>query len=780
MKKILLLLALFLTFGCYDDSEIRGELREYEARLTTLETLCQQANSNIEALQTVVSALEKNVYVSAIVPVKKNGEEIGYAISFTNAETITIYHGQDGANGEKGNDGATPVIGLRRDTGGIYYWTLNGEWLIDDTGNKVPVSGKDGSDGLPGTSGPQGPAGKDGLTPTLKMVDGYWYVSYDGGKTWEEETLGQATGDNGYTMFEKVEYDQEYVYITMAGGEKLTLPRTLAGQGAAGPLTCSLDKVTVNSATFSGILAIPADDLPFSQVTVYYSDAETFNVYDALGVSTTIFDGDQKFTITITGLEPNVKYNYCLIAEVKSEKTYGDVKSFTTISLVAPSLNDATDVTEASAVISGTVSLASGTASDLEYGIQYSATEDFSSGVTSKKITDIDSENRFSLQVSSLVPETAHYYRSYIRMNGVYGYGEIKSFTTLQNPYEVQFDLNMSASADLSSSATANSYIVSKGGLYKIKTVKGNSTTSVGSVVSASILWETFGTSTTPNLCELIKGVCYKDGYIAFQTADTFKEGNVVIAAKDADGNILWSWHIWFTDEPQGQEYYNNAGTMMDRNLGATSATPGDVGALGLLYQWGRKDPFLGSSSISDELEAKSTITWPSTVSDSFHGTIEYATSHPTTFITRNDRNYDWYYTGLSSTDNTRWTTLEKPKSIYDPCPAGWRVPDGGSNGVWSKALSSSSSFDYTYSSSNEGMNFSGKFGSASTIWYPASGFRSSNDGGQSSVGNDGYYWSASPDSSRAFGLYFSRDGRVLPSNYDDRAGGYSVRCLQE
>ena len=97
------------------------------------------------------------------------------------------------------------------------------------------------------------------------------------------------------------------------------------------------------------------------------------------------------------------------------------------------------------------------------------------------------------------------------------------------------------------------------------------------------------------------------------------------------------------TDKPQGQVYYNNAGTMMDRNLGATSATPGDVGALGLLYQWGRKDPFLGGGSISSNTVAKSTGTWPSAVSsDSNTGTIAYATSNPTTFIMRNSNNYDW------------------------------------------------------------------------------------------------------------------------------------------
>ena len=336
----------------------------------------------------------------------------------------------------------------------------------------------------------------------------------------------------------------------------------------------------------------------------------------------------------------------------------------------------------------------------------------------------------------------------------------------------------------LSSPESANCYIVSRSGCFMFATVKGNSHESVGRVASASVLWETFGTDIAPNVGDLIGKVSYKNGYIIFRTADTFKEGNAVIAAKDEDGNILWSWHIWLTDQPQGQEYFNNAGTMMDRNLGATSATPGDVGALGLLYQWGRKDPFLGSSSISSSRVAKSTITWPSVVeSNSSNGTIAYATANPTTFITDNDINYDWYYhdwyyTISESSDYTRWTTSENTKSIYDPCPTGWLVPDGGRKGVWAKALGSSSYFDYTYDSTNEGMNFFGKFGSASTIWYPASGFRNNLDGSLGYVGKIGSYCSALSEV-YAYYLYFDRNGHVNPSFYNSCAYGLSVRCLQ-
>ncbi|MBE6250521.1 MAG: hypothetical protein E7111_02580 [Bacteroidales bacterium] len=339
----------------------------------------------------------------------------------------------------------------------------------------------------------------------------------------------------------------------------------------------------------------------------------------------------------------------------------------------------------------------------------------------------------------------------------------------------------LSTDNDISAVSSANCYIVSETGAYKFRTVKGNSAESVGAVASAEVLWESFGTDVAPAVGDLIKSVKYSDGYIAFQTADTFKEGNAVIAAKEANGNILWSWHIWLTDQPQGQEYFNGAGTMMDRNLGATSATPGDVGALGLMYQWGRKDPFLGSSSISENVVAASTIIWPSEAkSDVSFGTIAYATAHPTTFIYYNINNDDWYYSIDKTTDNTRWTTSESAKSIYDPCPAGWRVPDGGDSGVWSRALGSSSSFSHSYLSVLEGMNFFDMFGNISIIWYPASGCRSSSEGRLNSVGIYGSYWSASPLSNKAYRLNFNEHRSVNPSNYYNRANGQSVRCILE
>ena len=546
-------------------------------------------------------------------------------------------------------------------------------------------------------------------------------------------------------------------------------------------VTLSVNHTTQTTATFDGTAKLT--EYGRIEVGILCSTGDDLTA-GASGVimKTLTTDSSGNVSGKVENLQFNTPYNYCYYVCQNGKYTYGNVQTFRTEKV--PVTIEVDSIDKNVVTFKGNVQFSE--AGVIEIGVQYypKSTTSQSAGIQTKTITEISENGDFIVEISGLLSDTEYYWQYYLLQNGVTIVGLPQTFE-IADLYNVQSDLNMLSASDLSSSASANCYIISESGLYKFKTVKGNSSESVGCVASASILWETFGTSTVPDYLELIDGVCYKDGYIAFQTADTFKEGNAVIAAKDASGNILWSWHIWLTDQPKAHVYFthNNAGTMMDRNLGATSATPGDVGALGLLYQWGRKDPFLGSSSIGSSTLAKSTITWPSTVdSNSSNGTIEYATAHPTTFITRNGNNSDWYYTGDYSTDNTRWTTSDKTKSIYDPCPAGWRVPDGGSNGVWSKALGSSERFTdkSLYNSSNEGMNFSGKFGSASTIWYPASGYRYSRDGSLDDVGSSGHCWSASPNSKYAYSLDFDFSGYVVPLAGNFRAYGLSVRCLKE
>ena len=210
---------LFACVSCFDDSLLWESINDHESRISELEKICKEMNTNISSLQKLVNALQNNDYITNVSPVKDGGDVIGYVIDFSSGESITIYHGKDGkdgqdgapgkdgqngengADGKDGQDGATPIIGVKQDVDGVYYWTLNGDWLLDDNGNKVKAEGKDGQDGSNGSSGSNGKDGqdgsdgKDGVTPQLKIEDGYWYVSYDNGANWTQ--IGKATGDKG-------------------------------------------------------------------------------------------------------------------------------------------------------------------------------------------------------------------------------------------------------------------------------------------------------------------------------------------------------------------------------------------------------------------------------------------------------------------------------------------------------------------------------------------------------------------------------------------------------
>ena len=334
--------------------------------------------------------------------------------------------------------------------------------------------------------------------------------------------------------------------------------------------------------------------------------------------------------------------------------------------------------------------------------------------------------------------------------------------------WDVMDDKYHSISQRTTFTSPANCYIVSKAGRYTFKAVKGNSSESVGNVASAEVLWETFGTHKAPEVGDLVKEVSYNNGEITFKATD--RKGNAVIAAKDAAGNILWSWHIWLTDQPVEHVYKNNAGTMMDRNLGATSVTSGDVRTIGLLYQWGRKDPFLGAVSFNFNTPAKSTITWPSAVEKSSStGNIAYAIAHPTTFISIEDIRESSDWTDMET--ESRWTTSDRTKSIYDPCPAGWRVPDGGEDGVWAKA----GFFDNNFVGiANEEAMF---YISSSTTAYPLAGYRDY-EGDILAVSTKAYYWSAYRTS--IDGAHSLKIDKEI-SQPDVRAAcGMSVRCAKE
>ncbi len=224
------------------NGDLIGRLDDLESRVDDLEQQCKKINSDIAALQAIVNAVQTRDYITAVEPVVENGVEVGCRIVFANANPIVIYHGKDGtdgtdgkdgedgkdgADGENGQDGVAPVIGIAQDSDSVWYWTLNGNWLLDDAGNKIKAVGVDGADGNDGTDGLDG---KDGVTPTLQITEGYWEISYDNGVTWTR--LGKAVGEDGKDgqdgvgncIISKVYEDNGYVVFLLSTGEEYKVP----------------------------------------------------------------------------------------------------------------------------------------------------------------------------------------------------------------------------------------------------------------------------------------------------------------------------------------------------------------------------------------------------------------------------------------------------------------------------------------------------------------------------------------------------------------------------
>ena len=229
---------------------------------------------------------------------------------------------------------------------------------------------------------------------------------------------------------------------------------------------------------------------------------------------------------------------------------------------------------------------------------------------------------------------------------------------------------------DLGRKGTANCYIVKEAGEYKFKAVKGNGEEAVAAV-TAELLWETWNNTEEVIANSVIATVKYEDGFVFFTTPETLKPGNAVIAAKDAAGVILWSWHIWVpATEIETADYGIYSAAMMDRNLGALVVATADdattVESFGMTYQWGRKDPFVGAGVIGSDSNAtvagvELSVSEGDGVADESKISLEQSIQNPT--LLGHTQNKGW----LDVVDNTLWQN--DVKTIYDPCPPGYRVP---------------------------------------------------------------------------------------------------------
>lgn len=338
---------------------------------------------------------------------------------------------------------------------------------------------------------------------------------------------------------------------------------------------------------------------------------------------------------------------------------------------------------------------------------------------------------------------------------------------------------------NLSKTASANCYIVdgsvaaNANKEFKFKAYKGNSTTNVGTIASVEVLWETYNNADDVTANSVIAAVDYdkqaaNDYYeIVFKMPTTLHAGNAVIAAKNAGGTILWSWHIWVPETTVSTNSYGDAlgAVAMDRNLGAlVAATAGSeaipVKSLGFLYQWGRKDPFLGASSLTNGASAVSVNGTATSVSS---GTIslEYSIANPTVFAYVADK--DW----INVSDDALWQNASK--TIYDPCPPGYRVPvRNGDKAFWSSDLSSKTGW------AENGTYGWFTLGNPAGV-FPFAGYR--DDSSPSSIayaGTRALYWtshrSGSVTSYGADVRFGSRHQLSSPA----RSRGGSIRCVVE
>lgn len=319
--------------------------------------------------------------------------------------------------------------------------------------------------------------------------------------------------------------------------------------------------------------------------------------------------------------------------------------------------------------------------------------------------------------------------------------------------------------------------------------------------LSAAQLWNDVSS-------DFVKGVTLSSDRKSFTANLDGRPGNAVIAIYDKDdpktedAKILWSFHIWVTEVKEqhlGMNVKGNSYTVLDRNLGATSVIPGERSSIGLLYQWGRKDPFVGTGEYGKNSNAKmynevGEVAFATVKGGESTGNVKYAIQNPTKFImySRSKSNtanppyycaYDWlYYADWALWGNPEGYTYPKAsnltKSIYDPSPEGYMVAP---NDTW---MGASDGYDKTssiFAAAEWSKGYVMMDDSGQNWWYPIGGWRSRKNGKLTAADTNGYYWCSSTDREKAANsvhLTLGKDDVKLNSN-NSRANSSLIRCVK-
>lgn len=356
------------------------------------------------------------------------------------------------------------------------------------------------------------------------------------------------------------------------------------------------------------------------------------------------------------------------------------------------------------------------------------------------------------------------------------------------------------------SAKAANCYVIKadEAVIFNAK-VKGNGTAANLATTSVKIVWQGAANGGLSNGGNLVlnnnKNIAYDAASGKVTVAANNVNGNAVVGAYDVSNNLLWSWHIWvsptalnaMTAHVYGAKFTeaNGAGiSILDRNLGATSAvgTLGYVQSGGMLYQWGRKDPFAGAANATGAVK----------IYDDKGNAVNYkvvvnaldnsATTDATTLFYSTLAGKDWTVKNdnLWASSNKGTSTLPKDnkgaKSLTDPCPAGYRVATGGadSEGTWGE-LGSNGTVHSGWTGTgtvNAGYNFAANM-LAGNPWYAAAGYRTQS--GITGAGTMGVVWSSSVPAAGedALGLQFTQQ-KVNSNANINRSAACAVRCVQE
>ncbi len=688
-----------------------GCAKEYDdsglkERVSALETRVTALESNVQALQ---SAIGEGVFVAKVQEYADpdTGKTIGVTITYTNGDVKYFQISPK-------DDVDAPVLGVIQSGSGALVWAIDGVAILVD-GDEVPVY----------------------QTPVFTIDDdGNLWVEVDGKKT----KLGQVQNEGATLVdgiFTNIKVEQDKVVLTLSDETVVNIPFAEAFK-----IELMLDECVYTEAE-----PIPVHYAITAATAGTVVRVAGYNPFDF----SVVVNNEEKI-IEITPLTPGAAAQLLIVAD----SGIGLVSTATL--LVEPEGLKVVDI-------------------PFSETIDYMA-EGEGATVTAHIVSNVNPEVKPVDEWIHLVDVKATAYTVTLSLDdnttgevrtGMVNILKKGTEEVLQTIIIGQLAAEIEEGpANLSKKESANSYLVYAPGEYKFKAVKGNSAESVGTVASVEILWETVNTGIAPEANSVIAAVGFKDDFVTFSTPETLVPGNALIAAKDANGVILWSWHIWIPATEIVNSTYGDIVSvpMMDRDLGALAAPDASEApngrTIGFLYQWGRKDPFPAIADISSSTPFATNGTI-SLTSEKQNFTVAETIQNPTVYVvTGGDSNKTWMTTEEMGSEY--WAA---EKAIYDPCPPGYIVPSREASGPLWKGEATC-----TVDETNKWV----KAGNTEVALFPVSGYL--DQGSITKVGSRSYHWTSvqSADKNIAYMLY--ANGSSVSVEVQRMSRGGNVRCV--